>query len=224
MTWYLSYGRPDQAGGARRQPVRVEEMRQDATAPFSYFDPDVEVSKLRGGLLPHWRQEGVIYFVTFRLADALPQDRLKAIEEERKTWQRNNPEPHTSKQKRDYFTRFTARVQAWLDEGYGSLLLRNPDANRIVQHALCFFQGDRYELDEFVVAGNHVHVLVSPRSGFRLSEIVHSWKSYTGKKILAQPSIKKGSIARNVWQRESWDHIVRSEASLYKFREYIRAH
>ena len=26
--------------------------------------------------LPHWRQAGATYFVTFRLADALPQEKL----------------------------------------------------------------------------------------------------------------------------------------------------
>ena len=38
--------------------------------------------------LPHWRQEGITYFVTFRLADALPQAKLRELAAMRKEWLR----------------------------------------------------------------------------------------------------------------------------------------
>ena len=40
-----------------------------------YFRPTEEAANLVGNL-PHWRQDGVTYFVTFRLADSLPQAKL----------------------------------------------------------------------------------------------------------------------------------------------------
>src|SRR5688572_23192178 len=36
--------------------------------------------------LPHWRQEGVTYFVTFRLADSIPQDVRRQWEYEQAAW------------------------------------------------------------------------------------------------------------------------------------------
>lgn len=52
-------------------------QRQDAAATLiGYFDPDEPIANLIGNL-PHWRQKGVTYFVTFRSADALPQERVK---------------------------------------------------------------------------------------------------------------------------------------------------
>jgi len=36
--------------------------------------------------LPHWRQDGVLYFVTLRLADSIPAHVLKAWEEDRREW------------------------------------------------------------------------------------------------------------------------------------------
>jgi hypothetical protein len=42
---------------------------------MAFFNPDATIV-IRHGKLPHWRQEGVIYFVTFRLADSLPQAKL----------------------------------------------------------------------------------------------------------------------------------------------------
>jgi REP element-mobilizing transposase RayT len=63
---------------------------------------------------------------------------------------------------------------------------------------------------------NHVHALVTPLGAHLLSPILRSWKSFTAKKINA-------SLGRSgaFWQKESFDHIVRSTASLGKFRQYI---
>jgi hypothetical protein len=77
----------------------------------------------------------------------------------------------------------------------------------------------RYDLDRFVVAANHVHILVTPRPGYELSDILHSWKSFTANQLnrrLGQPGA--------FWQKESFDHIVRSPAQLERFRAYIDGH
>jgi hypothetical protein len=48
--------------------MKVEELQ--------FFDPrqEISVSKNR---LTHWQQQGRIYFVTFRLGDAIPQEKLE---------------------------------------------------------------------------------------------------------------------------------------------------
>jgi type I restriction enzyme R subunit len=115
-------------------------------------------------------------------------------------------------------------MQKWLDQGYGSMLLKNEAARQLIHNAIQYFDGDRYHLDTFVVAANHVHVLVAPGEDHTLSDILHSWKSYTAKELLKLPVSQQLKSAPTVWQKESWDHIVRSEASLDKFREYIRSH
>src|SRR5438445_9018315 len=38
--------------------------------------------------LPHWRQEGVTYFVTFRLGDSIPEPVRRRWEEEKAAWLR----------------------------------------------------------------------------------------------------------------------------------------
>jgi hypothetical protein len=47
-------------------------MNVDQRVPFHGFDPQGEVNIARRRL-PHWRQSGATYFITFRLADSLPQ-------------------------------------------------------------------------------------------------------------------------------------------------------
>lgn len=110
----------------------------------------------------------------------------------------------------------------------------HPRIKQLVESALLHFNGNRYRLDEFVVAPNHVHVLVSPSGEHSLSGILHSWKSFTAHEILKVEVASRelsatdqacGGVQKlRVWQKESFDHIVRNPASMEKFRQYIRNH
>ena len=219
---------PDQvqrvAEASRLSSPEAQQLQEDAAATFSFFNQEAETTKGEGSYLPHWHQDGVIYFVTFRLADSLSQERLKVFTEERELWLKRYPAPLTPEQKAKYHERFPQRLQQWLDLGYGSMILKGGEADQLVSNAITHFDGDRYKLDAFVVAANHVHVLVAPQRGHTLSDILHSWKSFTAKELLKLPIAEELTTAPTVWQKESWDPIVRSEASLNKFREYIRAH
>jgi REP element-mobilizing transposase RayT len=166
--------------------------------------------------LPHWRQEGCTYFVTFRLDDSIPQEKLHQWEQELEDWHRRNPEPHTAEQRGEYHQRFTERFHRWLDAGQGACLLRNPAQSAVVEEALQCFEGERYVLSGYVVMPNHVHVLVRPIQGHILKEILHSWKSFTAHKLNA-------ALGRTgkVWQNESFDCIVRNAAQLDKYAAYI---
>jgi REP element-mobilizing transposase RayT len=192
------------------------------TNPF--YNPWAETIKNQGAHLPHWHQDGVLYFITFRLADSLPQEKLKIFTQEKEVWLNQNPEPHNSEQKAEYYERFVMRIQQWLDLGYGSMILRDKEAKSLVTNVIQYFDGSRYRLDTFVVAANHVHALLMPQGDHTLSNILHSWKSFSAKELLKLPIAAQLTTAPKVWQKESWDHIVRSKSSLNKFREYIQAH
>ena len=43
--------------------------------------------------LPHWRQHGATYFVTFNLADALPMAKQEQLRSMRRDWERRFPHP-----------------------------------------------------------------------------------------------------------------------------------
>jgi putative transposase len=72
-----------------------------------------------------------------------------------------------------------------------------------------------------VVLPDHVHVLAQPKSRkeggvFDLTEILHSVKSFSSKKINQQRG-GHGSI----WQDERYDRIVRDEAEFLEKWQYI---
>jgi REP element-mobilizing transposase RayT len=195
--------------------TKSDKRLEAASTFFNPFDPSEPIANLYGNL-PHWRQDGATYFVTFRTADSLPQEKLRRWLEERSEWMRKNPEPHSETQRHEYWERFPARFQYWLDQGYGACVLVQERLRLMVENALCYFDGDRYELRDYVVMPNHVHAIIAPLGAHLLSSIIHSWKSFTANKINQALNLR-GAF----WQKESFDHIVRSSESLEKFREYI---
>jgi Rad3-related DNA helicase/REP element-mobilizing transposase RayT len=184
--------------------------------PFAPFDPDAPVGKT-GRHLPHWRQEGATYFVTFRLEDSIPKDKLVQWQTELQEWLQRHPEPRTPEQEMEYAELFAERFHRWLDDGLGECRLKRPEISAIVEEALRFFDGQRYWLGHFVVMPNHVHCLVRPLGEHTLSDILHSWKSFTAKQINAALG-REGKV----WQGETFDNIVRDEAALEKFSAYVQ--
>jgi hypothetical protein len=119
----------------------------------------------------------------------VPRERLVEWKEEKMQWLKVHEEPFSEDEAKEFHERFTSRMEHWLDQGMGSCALREEKASGIVGEALRFFdeeKGDgesRYRLDEWVVMPNHVHVLCEPVGGNELSEILHSWKSYTANEL-----------------------------------------
>ncbi|MCB0786284.1 MAG: transposase [Flavobacteriales bacterium] len=193
----------------------------DATLDL-FFDEDAE-TQISKRNLPHWRQEGRLYFVTWRLADSLPSEKREQLRQDREDWQRQHGKKDrknlTLVQRRSYYQLFHQRVQQWLDAGSGSCILRQEGPLRTMVAALHHFDHERYRLGHFAVAANHVHVLVRPYTGHSLSGILHSWKSFTAKAIN-----KLLGRSGQLWQDESYDHLVRSEEALERIQAYILAH
>jgi REP element-mobilizing transposase RayT len=193
--------------------------RQDASPAclLHEFDPDSEVD-VRERHLPHWRQVGVTYFLTFRLGDSLPQSVLKSLCEERRLWLSRHPRPWTPPALLAYQRLFSERTEEYLNAGYGDCALRDRNVGAIVVSAMRHFHSERYLLDAFVVMPNHVHAIVTPQNSWELSKVLHSWKSFAANQI---NRLLKRSGA--LWQSESYDHIVRDEEELIGYRQYIAA-
>jgi REP element-mobilizing transposase RayT len=191
--------------------------RDAPSTPFVSFDFSAPVAKSEGNL-PHWQQDGRTYFITFRLADSLPQEKLHLWVLERDQWLKLHPEPRTVSEREEFEERFTEALQKWLDAGYGECWLKDSKLAAIVAATLRHFDGDRYTLGEFVIMPNHVHVIATPLGEHTLPDILHSWKSYTAHEI-------NRVLQRTgpVWQEEYFDHIVRNEQALLRFAQYIRA-
>src|SRR5581483_2270188 len=69
------------------------------------LDKHADIQRTRRNL-PHWEQEGATYFVTFRLADAVPSQLAKQWREELETWRKFHPEPWNAEVVAEYRKRF----------------------------------------------------------------------------------------------------------------------
>lgn len=180
-----------------------------------FLDPDKKIEKHRVNL-PHWQQGEAWLFVTWRLADSLPEAVVLDLDEHRKRWMTAHPKLWTDDDRKEHNRLFTLAFEALLDDAHGSCVLRDPAASGMVADALLHFHGERYALDRFVVMPNHVHVLFQPLGENKLADIVGSWKRFTAREINKALG-SEGAL----WQREYWDRLVRGERHFRWVREYI---
>jgi REP element-mobilizing transposase RayT len=197
---------------------RSSEINSDklVEATLKPFNPDAPTKKKRANL-PHWSQEGSTYWITFRLADSLPLEKLKAWKAERDIWASHRSEPWSDSDWKEYHERFGERMESWLDAGSGECVLRRPEIRSMVEKCLTRFDGDHYDLGPWVIMPNHVHLLLRPREGYKLSKILQGIKGVSAKEcneILER-------TGQPFWQEESFDHIVRSQAQFDRFVRYI---
>ncbi len=97
----------------------------------------------------------------------------------------------------------------------GSCVLRRPEIADLVQNALLHFNNRRYILSAWCVMPNHAHVVITPLRGNLLADILHSWKSFTASQI-NKVLHRRGPL----WERESFDHLIRTVGDWEKYSVY----
>ena len=205
-------------------------MSTKTSIRFRGFDEHGEVRVYQHGILPHWRQAGCTYFVTFRQDDSLPRPVLREIEYERHRWLAHrgiDPKERDWKRlfaqlshndQRIYERVVTTKINEHLDKGHGSCVLRHREIAEKVATSLNHFDGVRLWTGDYVIMPNHVHALMTPLPGCELEDILHSIKSFTANEINRMIETK-GTF----WQRQSYDHIVRDYEQLEAYQRYIEA-
>jgi menaquinone-specific isochorismate synthase len=162
--------------------------------------PRVRIRKRKG--LPHWEADSAIYFVTFRLADSLPQSVISTLELSRGSG--------ADEERRKF-----REAESWLDGRVGACHLRKTEVAKLVAEALRKFDDYRYRLFAWCIMPNHVHSVFQPYAPYQLASILHSWKSYTA--LSANRLLSRSGA---FWQREYYDHLIRDGNQLGKAIRY----
>jgi len=196
------------------------------TPKVTFLQDHKKIHKFEDSNLPHWHQDSATYAVTFRLADSLPQSALDSYAEEKAHWStlraKAKAEGNTSianDATHNIFNCYNKHLEEALEQGYGECTLNNPEAAEILKTALLHFATKRYELYAYTIAGNHVHAILKPLDEHSISEILHSWKSFTAHEINKALN-REGPL----WQKEFYDHIIRDENDFIHQRDYIMKH
>jgi len=222
--WLEERGRPrppsTQADEGIRAPspspfVRVRQwIEQDDQHP--YFEPTKEITRHRH-VLPHWQQAGKLVFVTWRLADSLPQEKLAELRGQKRQWELKHPKPWSPAQEAAFHDQFDEQIERWLNAGMGSCVLRQPAVRQGLLDTLHHFDGKDYDLLSCVVMPNHVHVLFRLRAGAELEKVIQAWKSISSRRIASHTG-QKGEW----WQEGYRDRLIRGPEHLESVLNYIR--
>lgn len=187
-------------------------------SPLRFHDPD-SVVKAGTNRLTHWHQKEAVYFLTFRLADAVPAASMRAYVQEREQWMASKPPPPWPPEvEKEYRRRFTGRFERWLDRGYGTCVLRDSGNAKIVEDTFRYFEGVRSRLHAWVVMPNHVHVLASLVADETVAALLRTWKGYTARQI----NDRRG-VSGPLWQKGYFDRIVRDWDHFGQCVRYIRS-
>jgi REP element-mobilizing transposase RayT len=191
------------------------------------FDDQQDVAIIERRL-PHWSQAGTIAFLRWRTWDSIPEQILLewiaerdellqsvGIDPRTSHWQATlkRLEPHVQRQIR---ATISDRWNDRLDACHGDCVLRRPNLAKIVSDSLLHFDGDRYELTDFVVMPNHVHLLAAYPTENAMLEQAESWKRFTAVRI--NRLLKRTG---RFWQADGFDHLVRTEEQFSYLRRYI---
>ena len=178
--------------------------------------------------LPHWAQDGSVVFITWRTADSMPKDVLDRWQADRNRWLNTQGIDPTQKGWKmrvqelppnlmvEYHDRFTTRWHEALDSGHGTCVLAQTEIADLVSDSLLHFDGDRYQMLDFVIMPNHIHLLATFPDKAAMVEQCDSWKHFTARKI----NRHLGTQGR-FWQQDAFDHLVRHEGQFRRLRDYI---
>jgi len=200
--------KPSTEGGFSNPPT-------DILVSPKFYNPFSPVERTKHHL-PHRQQSFIYYFVSWRMADSLPREKIIQLDKERDFWLSAHPKPWDEETEEEFHARFSHVIDELLDAGSGSCLLKDPRLSRIVSDSLLHFNHIRHEIESFIIMPNHVHVLFSIIEPYKLEQIVKSWKGFSARKINAALD-RKGDF----WQEDYWDRMIRSENHLRKCKEYI---
>src|SRR6266851_1771187 len=159
--------------------------------------------------LPHWRQDQVTYFVTWRFGRGREDLVACNVDNDSDLSSRNEggrPPPNLPLVRGRDFRRYRFQCYSPLDASERDLVVAGIKS----------FDVQRYQIAAYVVMDDHVHVLLRPFAGYELKAILHSWKSFTARQM--QREHKRFG---RIWQDESFDRIVRDDEEFAPKLDYI---
>ena len=181
---------------------------------------------------PHIHPVGAMFFVTFRLADSLPQNIINQLKASINPNQINEYEHSLdpsqqiryNRIQQYYFNRFDYQLD---EKPYGDCYLKDPKIAQIVIDKLRQFDSQYYKLIAYCIMPNHVHLLIDlsvqmkghdhiPENYKQLHQILKRIKGATA--VYANRHLNREGT---FWQKDSYDRYMRNGHEISSVINYI---
>jgi REP element-mobilizing transposase RayT len=167
------------------------------------------------GKLPHWEVVDGRYFVTIRLAGAIPEAgrrRIRTLSDEYRRL--GHKSPRSLSLKRKIFT----EMERWLDRALAVRHLEERLVANLVQEAIeNRVNRGVWRMFKYVIMPNHIHLffeLLRPD----LKKTIEKFKRWTGHEAAKILSLGE----ERFWQQEWFDHWSRGDEEDERIAAYIR--
>ena len=156
--------------------------------------------------LPHLYFEEGKYFITYRLANSIPSDKLEEIKTKKTIINFQQ------------FKRLFEKYDTLLDSGeFGINYLAKKEITEISKDTLHYPDGRDYKLICYCIMPNHIHLVFDLLPGNKgISKIMQSIKRTSARKS----NILLGREGK-FWQDESYDRWIRDDSELYNIIKYV---
>lgn len=176
--------------------------------------------------LPHIQPAGATLFVTFRLANSIPQTILNELRAKSNHLERQlNTISNTAFRQQKLYEAKKLLFGLWdkaLDQNTNKPhWLKKPQIAKIVADSIHYRDKQVYDLDAYCIMSNHVHLIITPllkdkETYHPLQAIMHSLKRYTA--YQANQLLQRTG---QFWHHENYDHYVRNPDELTRIRRYV---
>ncbi len=150
-----------------------------------------------------------MYFITIHVAGAIPSSAARRM----RTSVERHSECNNLLQRRIF-----RQMESWLDHADSCRHLADSDVAAMIVEAIEYRCARRmWNVFEYVVMPSHIHTLLEFLSG-DLKASMEGFKRWTGHLAMKQLKLEQARF----WQREWFDHWVRSDEDANAICEYIR--
>jgi len=165
--------------------------------------------------LPHWTVKGRCYFLTIRLKNSIPSQKLEELKAKTRKLREASNVPDGNN---GFLETYISHLDSILDNSKNDLFLQNPDVAKLIIDSLLWIEENyKWKMIAVAIMPNHVHILTSGESAIKaFSPAFSNFKGFTAREA-------NKLLSRNgaFWSPETFDHWCRNPFEEDRIKKYI---
>jgi REP element-mobilizing transposase RayT len=166
--------------------------------------------------LPHWTVKGRSYFLTIRLKNSIPKQKLEELKIKTRKLREEPPDANGGN---NYFLEnYISHLDSILDNSKNDLFLKDPKVAKLAIDSLLWMEENyKWKMIAVVIMPNHAHILTSGESAIKpFNSAFSNFKGFTAREA-------NKLLSRNgaFWSPETFDHWCRNPFEEERIKKYI---